>query len=195
MKRRRFMQTIAAAPALAVPAAAPVLAQPQTQRPAPEAPKLEISAADAAADTTPRFFSAPQLAALRKLSDILMPPLNNMPGALEAKAAEFLDFLIGASAAERKQLYKNGLDTLQTQAHKKFGKAFADLNETQAGELLAPLRKPWTYNPPADPFERFLREAKADVRTATMNSREYSTAGSGGGRRGGGVGQYWYPID
>lgn len=193
MKRRRFIQTVAAAPAIAIPATAPA-AQPAAQRPQSEAPKFELSPLDAVGDTTPRFFSAVQLASLRKLSEILMPAMNGMPGALEAGAPEFLDFLIGASAADRKQLYKNGLDTLQTQAQKKFGKAFADLNETQAGELLAPLRKPWTYNPPPDPFERFLREAKADVRTATMNSREYSTAGSAG-RRGGGMGQYWYPID
>lgn len=194
MKRRRFIQTVAAAPAIAIPATA-AAAQPAAPRPQAEAPKFELSPLDAVGDTTPRFFSAVQLASLRKLSDLLMPAMNGMPGALEAGAPEFLDFLIGASAADRKQLYKNGLDTLQTQAQKKFGKAFADLNETQAGELLAPLRKPWTYNPPTDPFERFLREVKADVRTATINSREYSTAGSGGGRRGGGMGQYWYPID
>lgn len=193
MKRRRFIQTVAAAPAIAIPATAPA-AQPAVPRPQAEAPKFELSSLDAVGETTTRFFSAVQLSTLRKLSNILMPAMNGMPGALEAGAPEFLDFLIGASAADRKQLYKNGLDTLQTQAQKKFGKAFADLNETQAGELLAPLRKPWTYNPPTDPFERFLREVKADVRTATINSREYSTAGSAG-RRGGGMGQYWYPID
>lgn len=193
MKRRRFIQTVAAAPAIAIPATAPA-AQPAAQRPQAEAPKFELSSLDVAGDTTPRFFSAVQLATLRKLSDMLMPAMNGMPGALEAGAPEFLDFLIGASAADRKQLYKNGLDTLQTQAQKKFGKAFADLNETQAGELLAPLKQPWTYEPPTDPFARFLREAKADVRNATINSREYSTAGAAG-RRGGGMGQYWYPID
>lgn len=193
MKRRRFIQTVAAAPAMAIPATTPA-AQPAAQRPQAEAPKLELAPLDAVGDTTPRFFSAVQLATLRKLSDILMPAMNGMPSALEAGAPEFLDFLIGASAADRKQLYKNGLDTLQTQAQKKFGKAFADLNESQIGELLAPLRKAWTYEPPADPFARFLREVKADVRTATINSREYSTAGAAG-RRGGGMGQYWYPID
>jgi len=62
--------------------------------------------------------------------------------------------------------------------------------------LLAPLRAAWTYDPPADPFARFLREAKQDIRTATMNSREWVTAAaSAGGRRGGGVGLYWYPLD
>lgn len=198
MKRRRFIQTLAAAPAVAVPAAPALLAQPPAgaqTRPAEEAPKLEMATPDLAAETPPRFFNAQQFAALRKLSGILLPPLNGMPGALEAGAPEFLDFLISVSPADRKQLYKNGLDALNAQAQKRFSKSFADLDETQAAEMLAPLRQPWTYEPPADPFARFLREAKQDVRTATINSREYATAGSSGSRRGGGIGQYWYPID
>ena len=165
------------------------------QRPQEETAKLETASLDAAGETVPRFFNAAQLAALKKLSDILMPPLNGMPGALEAGAPEFLDFLIGKSPAERKQLYTNGLNTLNAQATKRFGKAFADVTDAQATELLAPLRQPWTYEPPTDPFARFLREAKQDVRNATINSREYAVASSNGGRRGGGLGQYWYPID
>lgn len=197
MKRRRFIQTLAAAPAIAVPASLETNAQSPAGAPRPqeEAPKLEFASLDAAAETMPRFFSAAQFAALKKLSEILMPPLNGMPGALEAGAPEFLDFLIGKSPADRKQLYTAGLNALNAQATKRFGKTFADVTEAQGAELLAPLKQPWTYEPPADPFARFLREAKQDVRTATMNSREYTTAGSAGSRRGGGIGQYWYPID
>lgn len=198
MKRRRFIQTLAAAPAIAAPAAlAQQPAAPGTPppRPAEEAPKLELATPDLAAEMTPRFFNAQQFAALRKLCDILMPPINGLPGALDAKAPEFLDFLIGASPADRQQVYRGGLDALNAQAAKQFKKPFAEVNETQVNILLAPLRQPWTYEPPSDPLARFLREVKQDVRTATMNSREYATAGSTGGRRGGGIGQYWYPID
>jgi hypothetical protein len=165
------------------------------QRPAEEAPKLEIASLDVAGETVQRYFSAPQFAALHKLSDLLMPPLNGLPGALDAGAPEFLDFLIGKSPADRQQLYKAGLDALNAQALRQFKKAFAELDAAQAATLLAPLRQPWTYEPPADPLAHFLREAKQDVRTATLNSREYVTASSSGGRRGGGLGQYWYPLD
>ena len=41
-----------------------------------------------------------------------------------------------------------------------------------------PLRAPWTYDAPADPLARFLAAAKQDVRTATVNSREYNAAGA-----------------
>ena len=197
MKRRNFIQTLAAAPAIAVPVSLESLGQQSTGAPRPqeEAPKLEFASLDAAAETVPRFFNAQQFAALKKLSDILLPPLSGMPGAVEAGTPEFLDFLISKSPADRQQLYTAGLNSLNAQATKRFGKPFADVSETQATELLAPLRQPWTYESPADPFARFLREAKQDVRTATMNSREYATAGSAGSRRGGGIGQYWYPID
>ncbi len=196
MKRRKFIQTIAAAPAVAVPVSIEPLAQPNgAQRPQEETTKLEMAVADAAAETMPRFFNAQQFAALKRLSGILMPPINDMPGALDVGAPEFLDFLIGASPAAGQQIYKAGLDALNAQAMKQFKKLFADVEDAQAESLLAPLRQPWTYNPPADPLARFLREAKQDVRTATMNSREYISAASTGGRRGGGMGQYWYPID
>jgi Gluconate 2-dehydrogenase subunit 3 len=191
MKRRKFIQTMAAAPALAVPAtAAPAQQNPQARQ-APEITKLETSISDVAAAYTPKFFTTLQFSALRKLSAILMPALGNNPGALEAEAPEFLDFLIGQSPAERQQIYRAGLDILNAQAMKQFKKNFADVDETQANTLLAPLRIAWTYNPPTEPLARFLRDAKADVRTATMNSREWNTAG---GKRTG-VGQYWYPID
>jgi len=132
---------------------------------------------------------------LRKLSDLIMPAMNGTPGALDAKAPEFLDFLIGASPAERQQIYRTGLDILNAQAARQFKKPFTELDATQAGTLLAPLRQAWTYEPPTDPFARFLREAKADVRTATVNSREFNTAGGAAGRRAGGLGQYWFPLD
>jgi len=196
MKRRKFIQTIAAAPAVAVPVSTEPLAKPAgAQRPQEEATKLEMAVADAAAETTQRFFNAQQFAALKRLSGILMPPINDMPGALDAGAPEFLDFLVGASPAARQQIYKAGLDALNAQAMKQFKKPFAEIESAQAESLLAPLRQPWTYDAPTDPLARFLREAKQDVRTATMNSREYISAASTGGRRGGGIGQYWYPID
>lgn len=162
-----------------------------------EIPKLEITSPDAVAETVRRFFTADQFAALEKLSSTLLPPIGKAPGALEAKAPEFLDFLLGESGAERQQLYRTGLDTLNSQARKRFSKTFSQLEAGQITELLAPLKRPWAYDPPTDPLERFLRAAKQDVRTATMNSREYAAAAPATGGRGrfGGSGLYWYPLD
>jgi hypothetical protein len=144
----------------------------------------------------PKFFTPSQFSALRKVSDLLLPAMNGSAGALDAQAPEFLDFLIGESPAERKHVYVAGLDALNRESTKRYSKQFADLDATQADALLAPLRQPWTFEDPADPIAAFLRVAKQDVRTATVNSREYGAANAnGGGRRTGGGGLYWYPLD
>jgi gluconate 2-dehydrogenase subunit 3-like protein len=203
MKRRGFVKALAA-----VPVAPAVLAQqntPQNTPPAPaprtppeavEAPKLELATPDDVADMQPRFLTAPQFAALRKLSDMLMPRVGDVPGAIDAGAPEFLDFLISESPNDRQDLYRHGLDALNAEVKKRFDKSFSDVAAEQGITLLEPLRQQWTYDPPAHLLARFLWAAKQDVRTATINSREYTIASaSGGGRRGSGVGLYWYPLD
>lgn len=196
MRRRKFF-----ASAAAVPAAGTLLAQ---QAPAPprgfgqtmEVPKLDVGVADDVSSPKPKYFSAAQFAALSRLAEILMPTPEGGLGAKEAQAAEFLDFLISQSLPERQQVYLKGLDALNAAAKQKHQKAFDGVSEEQANGLLAPLRQPWTYEPSSDPLTRFLHTAKADVRTATQNSKEFNqSANAGGARRVGGVGLYWYPLD
>jgi hypothetical protein len=69
-----------------------------------ENPKLAINTADALADAVPRFFDPEGFKALRHLGDILVPARQDLPGAVEAKAAEFLDFLIVQSPAGRRYI-------------------------------------------------------------------------------------------
>ena len=214
MKRRRLLQVLAASPAApallrgqqgptnpALPATNPAVPlAPNVRTPGPaageSAPALTMSIPDDVADTETKFFSAPELAALTKLADILQPASKGAPGALQAGVPAFLDFLLSESPKERQTLYRTGLDQLNAQARAKFGKAYADLDKQQAETLLAPLRQPWTYEGPADPVARFLQAAKVDVRTATENSKEYvTTVASSGRRRFGGSGLYWYPLD
>jgi hypothetical protein len=202
MRRRGFVKALAgipAAPALLAQQAAPAQAPaaPSVRPPSEELPVLTPSVPDAAGEMTPKFFTAVQLSTLRKVSDLLMPAMNGTPGALDAKAAEFLDFLIGESPADRQRVYKDGLDALNAQSVQQFKKPFAELEAPHADVLLAALRKPWTFEEPFDSVATFLRIAKQDVRTATVNSREYSATATtgGGGRRIGGGGLYWYPLD
>jgi hypothetical protein len=215
MKRRRFFQA-----ALAIPAGSALLAQqpvtpatasapPLPQQPGPgpnrgsgmEYPKIETAAVDQAGSPVLHFFTASQFATLKRLSDLLMPSGGAATGALEARVPEFLDFHVGKSPAERKKIYTAGLDALNDLSTLKQKKPFADLDDAAAGELLAPAIKPWSYVPPADPLAHFLEEARHDIRTATVNSREYASAGlsenggRGGGRRQGGVGLYWHSLD
>ena len=185
MKRRHFVRTLAAAPA-----APALLAQRRMAAPDEPPPKIDITVPDAVADSAPRFLNQTQFATLEKLGALLMPASSNGPGARDAGVPEFLDFLIGHSALARQSVYTAGLDGLDAQARKQFNKPFASLDDSQADVLLAPLRVRWTIEDPADPVSHFLRVAKSDMRTATLNSREY-----GEGKRFAGSGLYWYPLD
>ncbi len=164
-----------------------------------EYPKIDTVSAEQAAAPVVRFFAAQQMASLTRLSDLLMPRTSSAPGAVDARAPEFLDFWIGKSPAVQQKIYTQGLDALNKQALAHYKKPFADLDDASAAALIAPaIQQPWNFIPPADPLAHFIQEAKRDIRSATMNSREYSTAASDGGRGGrrqGGMGLYWYSLD
>jgi len=181
MKRRRWIQTVLAAPAAAAAAAAQAQ-QTSTEKPArDEFAKVETAgSADPSAEPLHMFFSAHEYVALERLANAILPPLNGKPGALDCGVPAFLDFLISQSPAPRQKLYRDGL------AHLNSGKPL--------DELLKPLAAPWTYKEPSDPFHRFLRDAKEDILEATFNSREWIDARTGAGRRGG-SGTYYLAVD
>jgi hypothetical protein len=152
--------------------------------------------ADAVAQTNAHFFKAQQMATLRRLSEILMPPLKGYPGATDAGAPEFLDFLISVSPADRQQMYQSGLDRLDGDARKHFGVAFAGVNAAQADQLLRPWLRSWmTDHPPTEPHAYFVNTVHSDIRTATVNSQAWSDAAVAKGRQTPDEGLYWFPVD
>ena len=161
-----------------------------------KAPPITSVIPDAVAETEAHFFNDEQMATLRKLCDILMPALNGYPGATQAGTPEFIDFLIGASPADRQQMYQAGLDRLNSEAKKQFGSPFAEVNTAQADTLLRPLLVTWmSDHPPTEPFIHFINVTHRDIRTATMNSQAWSVAATAAGERAPGIGLYWSPID
>jgi hypothetical protein len=186
MKRRQAIQAILGTPVLtALPP--PASAAPQQQS---ETPKLNTAMGDAVADPVRKSFTPPQFAALRMLGDLLAPASENRPGASQAKAPKFLDFLLSQSPHSRQVLYSNGLDRLQLESGRRYNRRFEDLTAEQADAVVGPLREKWTYRSPADSFRGFLRAAKDDLLTATLNSREFAEARTAAGRRAGGMGTY-----
>ena len=195
MKRRRMIQSVLGVSAAS---ALPLPLFPQQQKPAlavEEIPNLTVNSADAVARGVPRFFDADGFKALRHLGGILVPARQNLPGAVEAEAAEFLDFLIGQSLADRQALYRDGVTHLNAQARSRYGKAFSELSAVDADSILAPLHEAWTYDGPSDPFARFLSAAKEDFMKATVNSRQWAMAASGRSRSATGLNTYWLPIE
>jgi len=204
MNRRTVLRS-----ALAIPAAAALpeilpgvlygqepVQLPSAVKPAlSETPKTPTVNADSFASASVRTFQPEQFSALQKLGEIIVPSSAGVPGANEAKAAEFLDFLIGQSAAARRDLYRDGLDALNASARKLYKRPFTEITSAEAAPILAPLREPWSATKPAGTLPQFLQDAKDDFLRATQNSREYITVVAQRRRSSGGSGQYWYPVD
>lgn len=145
--------------------------------------KLPSSVGEAVAMGVPKFFNAADFAAFAQLGDWLVPSYDGRPGAKEAQAAEFLDFLLGQSPADLQQLYHDGVATLRLKS------------KLKQEEILAPLGEAYTYAGPKDRYAKFLQAAKLAFIQATVNSREYAEAMSQRSRAAAGIGSYWLPTE
>jgi gluconate 2-dehydrogenase subunit 3-like protein len=160
-----------------------------------ETPNTPVVPADETAQNVNRTFNPEELSTLAKLSELIVPSWNGCPGALEAEAPEFLDFLIGCSPKSRLDLYRHGLDALNESAHEKFEKEFAKLDEAQADTLLSPLREHWEFTASNnDNLRAFLQAVKSDLLRATLNSRPFIDAISQTRRPRNASRFYWTPI-
>jgi hypothetical protein len=204
IKRRGFVRGLILAPAAqaALSAQQPAASAAPARPAAPNGPALlKTTGADLTAETHVHFFTPAQFAVLEKLGALLMPPLKGNPGALDAQAPEFLDFLVSVSPAPRQKLYRDGLDHLEAQAKQKFGKSFPQLDAQQADAIIRPLLtvRFWVQDRPQDHYQDFMAQVHDDLRTATTNSREWAEAAQKSGRRFSGGSQsrgfYWAPID
>lgn len=162
----------------------------------PKTPLPHTEVADGNAETEQRFFTAVQMATLMRLCDVLMPPIGSKPGALQAETPLFLDFLIGSSPDVRKKVYTGGLSWLEAESQKRYGKAFAKLADGEADAILKPWLRTWmSDHPPAELHADFINIAHEDIRTATVNSKAWSDASSGGAQASTSESLYWYPIE
>jgi hypothetical protein len=194
MKRRNLLRSMVAAPALAaIPR--PAAAQTNKVNSTVENFNVPVTGPEAVATAKPQFFPASQLAALENLGNLLVPKWGERPGSQESAASQFLDFLISHSPEERKLLYTNGLERLNSEARRIHKKTFAALTASEAAAILKPLESPWTYAGPADPFAQFLLAAKEDFLRASVNSPAYSRAMAATTRGSSGVNYYWFPVE
>jgi hypothetical protein len=192
MNRRTILKSLVAAPAaVSLPAQTPAQEPAHTVE---DLSRVELSVPDTSAEPVTHFFSKDQFAALTHLCETLEPSAPQTPGAREARAAEFLDFLLDKSSATRQTLYRSGLDRLNSDSSHRYNLGFAALDPAQTNAVLEPLRRPWTYEDSSDPFENFLRTAKSDILQATRNSYEFISAVSKHSRNASGVGEFWYPL-
>lgn len=159
-------------------------------------PLPHTQTADAVAKTDAKFFTAVQMATLVRLSEVMLPPIDGRPGAIDAETPQFLDFLIGASPAPRKLVYTGGLGWLNLEAQRRFKKPFAQLDDSQIESILKPVMQTWmSDHPPTEAHSGFVTIALEDIRRATMNSKAWSDSYSGTAKPSVERGLYWTPIE
>lgn len=152
--------------------------------------------ADEVATADLRFFTPLQMRTLTRLCNVLLPPLNGKPGAVEAQTPMFLDFLIGSSPEPQQKVYTNGLDWLEETAQAKYKGGFAQLDDSQAGAVIQPWLRTWmSDHPPAEAHADFINIAHDDIRTATVNSNAWNDVPSVGAEPKTEEGIYWLPIE
>ena len=142
MRRRDFVRAVLAAGAAPKLLLGQQAATPAPPPPAPvpwllglteRTPLPHVEAADQVATAAPRFFSPEQMSTLTRLSDVLMPALGDKPGAVQAQTPMFLDFLIGSSPEERKQVYSKGLDWARCRVKEEIQCRFRKLDRPAGG--------------------------------------------------------------
>ena len=205
MLRRDFVRTVISlslAPKL-------LLSQQQaTQAPPPPAPvpwtlglnpktPLPLTVTDdEVAEAEASFFTQAQMGTFTRLCNILLPPIGDRPGALQAGTPLFLDFLIGSSPEARQRVYTGGLDWLDRESQNRYKLPFARLNDVQADALLKPWLRTWmTDHPPTELHADFINIAHEDIRTATANSKAWSDAALAAEQDWVTGGLYWSPIE
>jgi len=178
------------------PAPPPPAPVPWTLGLNPKTPLPRTQVADDVAQSEVRFFSPLQMATLTRLAEVLVPPMGEKPGAIEAGTPLFLDFLIGSSPQARRHVYTVGLDWLESESQRKFKLPFAKLDDAQADALLKPWLRTWmTDHPPNEAHTDFVNIAHHDIRTATVNSKGWTEVPPAGGQERAEVALYWSPIE
>jgi hypothetical protein len=162
----------------------------------PHTPLPHVEVAEDIAASELRFFTPVQMQTLSRLADVLVPPVSGRPGALQAQVPAFLDYLISVSPDTRKQFYAGGLDWLESEAQEKCHSSVAKLEDAQACALIAPWLRTWmSDHPPVELHADFINIAHDEIRTATVNSREWFEATTSATEPDPyNSSLYWYPI-
>ena len=107
---------------------------------------------------TPEFFTSGEMAALDRLTEILIPADKQSPGASAAKVNRYIDVMVADGAESARRSWRAGLENVDAEARRRFGSGFADLSEEQQDAVVA--RMAANENDPKSDLERFFRVLK-----------------------------------
>jgi gluconate 2-dehydrogenase gamma chain len=102
------------------------------------------SETESLAPYTPRFFGPDEFRTVEVLTALIIPT-DEAPGAKEARVADYIDSVVFSAAELRPSLQKewiDGLEILERESQRQFGKAFREAAETDQVKLLEAMSAP-----------------------------------------------------
>ena len=133
-----------------------VLGQQEHQHGAP-APEAKTKPAGQKAEPL-KFFSAPQMALITTLSELIIPTDDHSPGAKAAGVPAFIDLMVSESPEETKTLWRDGLAAIDKMSQTKFSKVFNRATPKQQIALLTEISQ--NESKPQTLEERFFKTIK-----------------------------------
>jgi glucoside 3-dehydrogenase (cytochrome c) hitch-hiker subunit len=105
-----------------------------------------------------RFFSPHQLQTLDALGETIIPKDDHSGGAKAAHVSEYIDAIVADDPETTKQLWREGLTSVERHSHAKFQKAYASCSSSEQSEILRAVAGPDEQ----DPFFKALKRATVD---------------------------------
>ena len=93
-------------------------------------------ASGTAAPFHPKFFTPAENELVTIISDLIIPTDEKSPGAKEARVNEFIDLMISESEGDEQTLWRDGLQAVNRESVRRFGKNFAEASEDRQISLL-----------------------------------------------------------
>jgi hypothetical protein len=112
----------------------------------------------AATPYQPKFFTAEEMTALDRLTEILIPADDRSPGASAALVNRFMDVMVGEGSAAAGSAWKSGLAAVDAEASRRFANAFNACNTAQQEQIVAAMAA--NESAPSTDLERFFAVLK-----------------------------------
>jgi hypothetical protein len=130
---------------------------------------MDIKSLDGGVNYQPKYLNKHEFAAMRRLSDIIVPADRRSKGAIDAGAAEYIDFLCSRSQ-EFADIFTGGLGWLDEAMQKRYQSAFLDAKPDQQTAMLDLIAYRKNQSPELGPGISFFHWARNVVVDAYYTS-------------------------
>jgi gluconate 2-dehydrogenase gamma chain len=96
---------------------------------------MDVKSLDGGANYQPKYLNKHEFATMRRLSDIIIPADQHSKGAIDAGAAEYIDFLCSRSQ-EFADIFTGGMGWLDEAMRMRYGSTFLDAKPEQQTAML-----------------------------------------------------------